>query len=280
MGSSPSIAELQAREDQFKKYLQTLQDDLAGKAENAETAMRKDIDSFYQHNNFDDATVFVSGKSTDFLHEKEFTAENLKKIIDAISAAVFSGGAAPKGTSTNPTAVEAASAALGPAIGAISNLELYIAGKVFDVLSNIVLSFGTGTSIAYTSSTKSQSLGYGLQMFTSVAASSYRSESYFVNEYISQYLYMYEIRFSVKQAQNEAAMGMVQLYQNELARFEAVLNQLGGKFSSGAIDFAAYESTSAKYLELIDSYEDRINKLKSEKRAQEVRATAAKVMAA
>lgn len=263
MGHSPSIEELQAKDDQFRKYLSTLEADLDQKASAAAEKMRTEVDTFYSDNAYHDAKAFVSGQNTDFLHEKEFSLENLKKVVDGISAAVFAGAAVPPGATTNKDGVQAADAALGSTVGAMSNLELYIAGKVFEVLSNVVLSFGTGSSVTYTSSTKSASLGFGLQMFTSVAASSYQSHSFFTNEYISQYLYMYEVRFSVAQAQTEAKMGLVQAYENQLTNFEQLLDKLGDSLTKGDIDLNAYAKTADQLQELIDRFQEKIDSLKS-----------------
>jgi hypothetical protein len=263
MGRSPSIEELQANDDNFRKYLTGLETDLDTKSAAAAQKMEADIAAFYLANHYDDSKEFGSGRNTDFLHEKEFSLDNLKKVIDAISAAVFSGAPVPKGASVNEEAVAEADKSLGKEVGAMANLELYIAGKVFDVLSNIVLSFGTGASVTYTSSTKSQSLGYGMQMFTSVAASSYQSHSFFQNEYISQYLYMYDVRFSIKQAQSEATMGIVQAYENQLAVFEDLLNKLADELDKGNVSLDAYGTTADKLQAYIEQFHTKIENLKA-----------------
>jgi hypothetical protein len=226
MGKSATIEDLQKNDAAFRTYLDGIEKDLATQSDAAQQKMRTDIDDFYTKNGYDDAKRFTDGKNVDFMHQSEFTMDNLKKVIDAVSSAVFAGAQPPAGSTVNEDAVKAADKALGPEVGAMANLELYIAGKVFDVLSNIIISFGTGTEVSFSSSTKSESLGYGIQMFTAVTASSYRSHSFFNNEYISQYLYCYDVRFSVKQAQSEAKMGIVQAYQNQLAVFEDLLTKL------------------------------------------------------
>jgi hypothetical protein len=267
MGSSPSIDDLRAKDNDFKAYLASIQQDLDAKSATMADKLNKDIGDFYTSNHYDDAKAFASGRNTDFLHEKEFSLDNLKKVIDAISAAVFSGAGVPAGASVNKDTVAEADKALGKEVGAISNLELYIAGKVFDVLSNVVLSFGTGASVTYTTSLKSESLGFGMQMFTAVASSSYQSHSFFNNEYISQYLYMYDVRFSLKQAQIEATIGLVQAYENQLAVFEDLLNRIGDELDQGTISLDAYESASEKYGGYIEAFRTKINSLTEPKAA-------------
>lgn len=263
MGSSPKIADLQAADDNFRNYLNSIEQQLQAESDTAVKKMQGDIAAFYTYNHYDDAKQFGSGQNTDFLHEQEFSLDNLKKVIDSISAAVFSGAPVPEGASVNKDAVAAADNQLGSEVGAMSNLELYIAGKVFDVLSNVVLSFGTGSSFTFSSSTKTESLGFGMQMFTCVSASSYQSHSFFSNEYISQYLYIYDVRFSVKQAQAEAELGLVQAYENQLAVFEDLLNKLGDELDQGAISLDAYQTTSDKYQSYIDQFHTKIDSLKA-----------------
>lgn len=264
MGKSPSIQDLEAKDNAFRDYLSNLEKQLDAQAAAAKTAMEAAITDFYTKNKYDDAKEFVSGQNTDFVHTKEFSLQNVKNIIDAISAAVFAGSAVPSGASVNKDAVQAADKALGKEVGAMANLELYIAGKVFDVLSNVILSFGSSTQMSYTSSTKSESLGFGMQLFTSVAASSYQSQSFFNNEFINQYLYMYDVRFSVAQAQEEAAMGIVQAYENQLATFEDLLNKLADQLDQGAITLDQYTTTSQAYEDFIDKYKAKIDALKTD----------------
>lgn len=262
MGKSPSIADLEAKDNAFRDYLNNLETQLNQQAATAKTEMEASITKFYADNKYDDAKAFVSGQNTDFMHTSEFSMQNVKNVIDAISAAVFAGSAVPPGTSVNADAVQAADKALGKEVGAMANLELYIAGKVFDVLSNVILSFGSSTSISYSASSKSESLGFGLQLFSTVAASSYQSQSFFNNEYINQYLYMYDVRFSVKQAQVEATMGLVQAYENQLATFEDLLNKLADQLDQGSITLAQYSDTSTQYQNFIDRYKEKIDSLK------------------
>jgi hypothetical protein len=263
MGSSPKIEDMRQNDDAFRKYLTDIQTDLDAKSASMSQKVQTEISDFYTKNHYDDAKLFASGQNTDFVHQEEFTMDNLKKVIDSISAAVFSGAPVPKGTDVNQDAVADADKALGKEVGAMANLELYIAGKVFDVLSNVVLSFGTGASVTYSTAVESKSLGFGMQMFTAVAANSYQSHSFFNNQYISQYLYMYNVRFSVKQAQVEATIGLVQAYQNQMAVFEDLLNKLGQELDEGTIALDAYETMSEKYQKFIDQFDEKISSLKS-----------------
>lgn len=281
MGSSPSVEDLKTKDTEFRQYLKTLEEDLGGKATDAETKLKGEIDAFYKQGGYDDAKPLISGQNTDFMHEKEFSLENMKNVIDGISAAVFSGAAPPKGAPTpNGDAVAAAGKAMGREVGALSNLELYIAGKVFDVLSSIVLSFGTGTSMTYTTATKSEPLGYGLQLFTSVSASSYESHGFFTNENIFEYLYMYRVLFSAQQAGTEVKMAIVENCENEAALKGELLNMYGEQLLNGKISLQQYDTTAALLHKGIEDLLAQINRLKSAAVTAKVKAVLERARAA
>ncbi|WP_329611965.1 hypothetical protein OG244_38610 [Streptomyces brevispora] len=263
---------MKAKDDEFRKYLKTLEDDLGAKAADAATKLQGEVVNFYKQSGYDDAKSIVSGQNTDFLHEKEFSLENLKTVIDGISAAVFAGAATPKGATPNGDAAAAAAKKLGTAVGALANMELYIAGKVFDVLSSTVLSFGAGSTMSYTTATKNEPLGYGMQLFTSVSASSYQSHSFFANESIFQYLYMYEVRWSAKQTDSEEEMLIQMALENELAVYVTKLNDYAEQCSEGAIAESTFDAVATQFHKQIKDFRAEINSLKSAETAAHVRA--------
>jgi hypothetical protein len=264
MGKSKSIAELEKQEDDFRQYLNKLQTELANKAASAKTDLQKTIDKFYGDNHYDDAKDLVSGENTHFEQSSEFSLANLKSIIDAISKTVFAGAAAPTGTDVNKEGVEKATKDLGAAVGKVTDLELYIAGKAFDVLSQTILSFGASNSLTFSSATKSEALGYGLQLFTVVAADSYKSTSFFNNQDINEYLYIYDVKFSLKQSKAEMTETLVESYENQIVAFTDMVNKQLEKLEQGTITPEQYQAVSDTYQSMIDRVQAQVDKLKSE----------------
>jgi len=253
MGQSPSIEEMQKKDDAFRQYLVGIAADLDAKSAAIQSKMQSDMTAFYTSNNYDDAKDITSGQNTDFQHQSEFSLANLNAVITAISDAVFAGSAPPAGTSVNGDAVKAADKALGAEVGAVSDLALYMAGKVFDVLGSVVLSFGAGTAVSLSTETKSEPLGFGLQLFAAVSAQSYQSHSFFNNDYIYEYVYAFDVKWSLKQQQTEATKGVAQLYTNDLVNFEARESQLADD-GAGKIDGNTFETSVAIYDSLIAKY--------------------------
>jgi hypothetical protein len=251
MGKAPSIDELAKSDSQFRGYLAQLEKELAEKSGAAQKQLQGEIDAFYKDSGFTDAQIVTSGQSYDFMQEQSFSLENLKTVIDSIAKAVFSGAEPPEGADVDKAAVDAATKALGPAIGEMANLELYIAGKVFDVLSNVLLSFGTSSEIKFSSTIESKPLGYGMQLFTAVSVDSYQSTAFFHNEFIYEYLYLYSVRFSLQQAKSEITRELVQLYEDQIVVFRHMEADLLAQLSSKKLTAVAYISAKAAYDQLI-----------------------------
>ena len=263
MGKAPSIAELEKSESDFRDYLLKLEKQLEAKSADSQAQLKAQIDAFYKDSHFTDAQVVTSGLNYDFMQEKSFSLDNLKTIVDAISKAVFSGASAPKGTDVNGKAVAAATDALGPTVGEMANLELYIAGKVFDVLSDVMLSFGTSTELKFSSSVESKPLGYGLQMFTAVSVDSYHSTAFFNDEYIYEYLYIYSVQFSVQQAKSEITRELVQLYEDQIVVFKDKVEGLLKDLEKDKLTVTAYSSAKAAYDTLIADAKAKADQLKA-----------------
>jgi len=267
MGHSPSISDMMKKEKAFREWLETQQQALEAREGDLQKVQNKAIGTFYSVNNYDDSKSLGGGSSTDFQHQSDFTMKNLKKVIDAIGNAMFSDSAAPGGVTTDPAEAKQAVAAaksLGGEVASEANLELYIASKVFDVLSEVIMAFGTSTKLSYTHTYKSVSLGYGMQLFCTVAADSQESHGFFTDETIFEYLYIYEVRFSEKQAKDEGERSLVTQYENAIAAFESRLKALFDEVQSGKLSGQQYEDQSNIWKKLITQNNDALQSMKAE----------------
>lgn len=221
MGHSPSIQEMESKEDEYRAYINKIETELEAKAKKYGDDMDAKIKAFYSDNDYD-KTDFISGRNADFMQASEWSLSNVKKIIDAISKAVFGEGKLPDGVEANKD--------LGKSIAQVGDLEVYVAGKCFEVLSGIIESFGSASSVSFNSSYKSEPLGNGMRLFATVVCDSYKSSSFFNNDEIYQYLYMYEVKYSVGEAQTQEKMTLTKLYEDQIATFtdkvESLLEQL------------------------------------------------------
>jgi hypothetical protein len=257
MGKSQSIQQMESKEDEYRAYLTKIQEQLNQRANTAEKDMDDHISAFYKENNYDKIN-FVSGKNSDFMQSSEWSLDNVKKIIDAISKAVFgaSGNVPVDTTVENKEKVSTS-------ILESENLQLYIANKCFDVLSGIITSFGSSSSLSYSSSYKEVSLGNGLHLFTTVIADSYKSESFFENQEIYQYLYIYKVFFSTAEARTEAKIDIVSLYEDQVETFKNKIEALLQELTDDKISAEQYENVSEIYQNLINQTVAKLDAIKS-----------------
>jgi hypothetical protein len=218
MGKSQSIQDLQAQDKAFEAYIADTEKYLNDQADNMDAHIKQQIDQWKA--NATDARIIVTGRNLDFVHEASFSLEKLQNILGTISSAVFAGTEAPPGTKVDTAAQKDVEKALGPAIEQAATIELFIAGKVFDVLGNIIYNFGSSTSTTYNSSITSEALGLGLQMFVGVGEQTYNSQSFFHNESIFEYVYTYQVFYSLKQLQQETEQTIANGLANQITAFE------------------------------------------------------------
>src|SRR6218665_576369 len=244
MGHSPTIKEMESKEDEYRAYINKIEQELEAKAKKYGDDMESKIKAFYTDNNYE-KTDFISGRNADFMQSAEWSLANVKKIIDAISKAVFGEGKLPDGVQANKD--------LGKSIAQAADLEVYVAGKCFEVLGGIIESFGSASSVSFNSSFKSESLGNGLHLFATVVCDSYKSSSFFNTEEIYQYLYIYEVKYSVGEAQTQEKMTLTKLYEDQIATFTDKVEQLLEKLESDKI-------TPEQYTDLQEVYNGLIGK--------------------
>lgn len=264
MGKSPSIAELAKKEDAYRQYLNKIEGELETKAKSYSNEMEQKINDYYLDNKWT-GQKFVSGKNSDFMQKSEWSMKNVKLIIDSISKAIFGDSTAPSGVTIAKTEE------IGKAIGKMENIELYIAGKCFEVLSGIIESFGSATTVEFNSGYKSVALGNGLHLFATVVCDSYKSESFFKNEEIYEYLYIYEVRFSTDEAKADAIHDIIRVYEDAVVTFNDKLEDLLNKLTTDAITGEQYETQSEIFNDLTKQYLAKIDALKANKALAEAR---------
>jgi len=218
MGKSPSIQELEARDQEFANYIEGVRKQLDGQADNMDQRIATLITEWKTHAS--DARIIVSGRNLDFVHEASFSLEKLQNILKTVASAVFAGTEAPPGTKVDDAAQKEVEEALGSAIEETAAIELYIAGKVFDVLGNIIYNFGSSSKVTLNSSITSEALGLGLQMFVGVGEQTYSAESFFNKETIYEYVYTYKVFYSLEQLKAETAQTIANGLANQITDFE------------------------------------------------------------
>ncbi|MDZ8051642.1 MAG: hypothetical protein RMX68_006070 [Aulosira sp. ZfuVER01] len=194
MGHSPSIDELRDQDRKFRQYLDELLDDINKKAADVRNQVNETISKHYSSGGWDDAKPFLDGENVDVQHVKDWSLDNVTKIIGAVKDAIFGTAPPPPGAKV----ADKKSEDIAPAFTAIAKLDEYIAAKAFDVISGILQSFMASTEVTAKREIKSEPLAPGLTLFVGILECGYQSQSFFQNEIITQDFYIYAVRYSAK----------------------------------------------------------------------------------
>ena len=227
MGTSPSIEELQKRDDDFRKYMQSVQDDTNAKKDQ----LQKEIDDirkkFYQDGGFDDAKPRIQGSHKDMQHISDWSMDNITRMLGSIRLAIFGDGKKPEGTPVADKDITKDLAVLG-----IHGMELYILNQAFSVIQGVLEAFSTQTSAKYVEDIKVEQLAPGLTLFIAVAQFNYKSDQFFTNELITSNLYVYDARFSLKHGINQAKETELSGLSNQLALWVGKSDSLTRKIAA------------------------------------------------
>lgn len=254
MGKSQNIAQLVQQNQSYQDYLQKLQDDLVAKSNKYDSDMKDAIEKYYKDNNWNKED-FISGKNADFMQESDWSLDNVQTIINAIASSIFGNGKTPDGVKVTE------GGDVSKAIGQMGSWETYIAGKCFEVLSGIIESFGSASSVQFSSSYKDEPLGNGLHLFVTVMCNSYKSKDFFDNQEIYEYLYLYEIKYSTGEAKQEANIALTQLYEDQIALFISMSENLNKKLQKNKITLQQYQTTNSSLENLIQESKNALNQL-------------------
>lgn len=254
MGKSQNIAQLVQQNQSYQDYLQKLQDDLISKSKKYESDMKDALEKFYKDNNWEKED-FISGQNADFMQESDWSLDNVQSIISAIASSIFGNGKTPDGVKVT----EGGDASM--AISDMASWETYIAGKCFEVLSGIIESFGSASSVQFSSSYKDEPLGNGFHLFVTVMCNSYKSKDFFDNQEIYEYLYLYEIKYSTGEAKQQANIGLTKLYEDQIAVLISMSEDLLKKLQKNEITLQQYQTTNSNLENAIQDAKNELNTL-------------------
>lgn len=256
MGMSKNIAELEKSNKEFSSYLEKIKGDLEKKGGDIEKEVKVQLEEFHKENNYK-YTSFMSGKNIDFLHKSEWSLDNLNKVIGNIVNSLFGSSKVPDGVKL--TKPEDVSKAVANAI----HMKDYIASQCFQIITGIIMSFGSSTQVKFSKSSKHEPIGAGLHLFTSVAADSYEAKQFASKEFIYQYAYVYEVTFSQEEATKTANMSLTKLYLDQIETFSSKINQALEKLEKDEISAEQYDTLDNIFSKRIEISKSKLKELET-----------------
>ena len=207
MGHSPSIADLKRQNQEFNDYMAQATANLKNRANDQRSAFQTAIDNIYKGQ---DQRIMGSGSNTDYKQATEFSLEPINKAMDAIAAAVFSGGSPPDGT-----VMGEAKEAIGIAAEMASFEALaLVAARAFIV--QVLGVFDTTASTSFHNTVSSKTLSPGLMLHVWNYGDAFQRKDFFNNEFIIENVIEFQLIYSFAQAKTQADIDYMKAHSDEI----------------------------------------------------------------
>jgi len=251
----------------FQEYIDVQIDAMNAAATTAQADMDAAIAQFYKDGAWDDAQPVVSGSYQQLDTASSWSLDPVIAMIDAVYAAMSGGPAAPPARSSPFKACGAGTKIQTPIPG-MSNLKgtfmsAAIPAAAFAVIENILAGFASSTNTMIARNFSEKTLAPGLMLFVTVIENQYHSSDFFSGEAIIQILYIFNARYSVKQAGAVRGANQVQLLVAQQAAFEqraVEVSDLIARLDVTRDDYQVALRQLQKILDLLNDYIDRLQK--------------------
>lgn len=270
MGRGPTIEELAEKEEAFRKYLDQIRADLEKDKQKDIDDLKNIIDNFYQ----DGGWSFQPLMQTDKVEVQQVSAwslDNVTKMMMAVRDAIFGNSTPPDGVSIEKPQ------SFANALGELADLNLLALDRAFAAVQGILETFATETSFRGKALTRTEVVAPGLTLFVSVRSDVWRSQGFFNNDSIAQYLFILRAFFSLDQAGDISKFNDLLAYEELKAAFRTRMLALSQKIADPSTPFSALvelEQELGHYAGQISSLQEKIDELQKkeiEKQTQLVR---------
>lgn len=250
MGQSNTIEQQAKLNTRIQAYVDQMRADL-DKSLAAETvALNARVKEHYSK--YGDDALMIASSYRHLTTTSEWSLKSINTMIDSCRTAIF-GGKLPDGAKKDTPKAE-----VTEAIKAMSNLDLLIANAAFDAVQALLSSVGSTTSTSISVKSDEKMLAPGMTLFITVVENSYHRKEFFSDETVIQNLFLFEVRFSIKEGKAMSKLSDLQAYENQK---QSMRNQLlkvddaVGKLDPTKDD---YLTTLTKFLGISDALNARL----------------------
>ncbi|KMT53593.1 hypothetical protein ACR52_21360 [Pseudomonas fildesensis] len=259
MGQSNTIKEQQEKNAEFQKYVDGMRADLNKIQAEQTQILDKHVKEHYSK--YKDDASMISSSYQHLTTVSEWSLASVNVMIDSCRDTIF-GKKLPVDPKKDKPPAE-----VNIAIKAMTNLELLIANAAFDVIQGLLTSAGSKTETGISIKYDKKMLVPGMTLFIIVMENSYQSKDFFSNESIIQTLFLFDVRFSIKEGKGMSELNDLQAYEEQKQVFRNQLRKLGNDFNDLDTKASDYLTSLAKFTEISDVLNKRlgsINKLLQE----------------
>jgi hypothetical protein len=256
MGKSPTIQDQAEKNKEFQDYIDGQSKALQAMVTSAMNDTASTIQKYYSDSKIDDATSLISGQYYHLSTITEWSLDNVSKIIDAVQSSVFGKTPAPTGSTANTQSSE-----VSTNLAKMADMTTLVTTAAFNCIQGILVTLNNTTSTSLTKQSDVKEIIPGLTLFITIIENTYSSSSFLNNESISQTGYVYDCRFSTKQAGAIASFQQVQALISEEAASQVQITKVNTAIE--ALDPVAddsYDTKLARFQKLLDGFNDAVAK--------------------
>jgi hypothetical protein len=251
MGQSNTIDEQQKFNTKFQAYVDQMREDLDKSLATQTTRLNEKIKEHYSK--YNDDSSMISSSYQHLTTVSEWSLASINVMIDTCRKAIFGGKLPANAKKDTPTAE------VDEAIEALTNLDLLIANAAFDVIQGLLTSAGSKTETGITVKTDKKSLAPGMTLFITVMENSYHRKDFLNDESIVQTLFLFDVRFSIKEGKQVTKLNDLLAYENQKQSMRNQLRQIDKVVSKLNPTADGYLVTLSKYTGISDVLNARLN---------------------
>ncbi|KQN54690.1 hypothetical protein ASE98_17185 [Pseudomonas sp. Leaf48] len=250
MGQSNTIEEQQKQNAKFQAYVDQMRTDLDKSLTTQTAALNDKIKAHYSKYN-DDASM-ISSSYQHLTTVSEWSLASVNVMIDSCRKAIF-GGKLPDGAKKDTPTAEVTAA-----IQAMTNLDLLIANAAFDAIQGLLTSVGSKTETSITVKTDEKLLAPGMTLFITVMENSYHRKDFLSDESIVQTLFLFDVRFSIKEGKAVTKLNDLQAYENQKQSMRNQLLKVDNEVDKLDPSADNYLTMLAKFTSISDTLNTRL----------------------
>lgn len=234
MGQGPSISQMAEKEQKFRDYLTQIRADLEKDKQTDIANLNAIIDKYYKDGGwtFD---PLMQLDSVEVQQVSSWSLDNVTKMINSVRDAIFSDTPPPSGVTVEKPADFTAS------MEYLNNLTLLVASKAFSAIQGILQTFATQSSFHGKSITKVEVIAPGMTLFISIRSDIWKSQGFFNNDSIAQYLYIIRSNFSLQQAGDMSKYNDLLAYEDLKAAYRTRIEDISKVIADPKTEFSALD---------------------------------------
>lgn len=255
MGKSNTISDQEKLNAQFQSYIDTQTRVLDQLTSGAQVAIDNTIATYYKAGGWSDAKPLVAGSYQHLSTASEWSLDSVSRMIDAVRDSIF-GKKPPEGT-TMPTLPSD----LAANVAKMAGMEQLIASAAFDAIQGVLAAFTSSTQTSVKKDYVTRVLAPGLTLFCCVIENQYSRGDFLSNNVIVQNAYVFDTRFSIRQAGDISAFNDIQALEAQKWAFRDQLAKVNAAVAALDPTEDAYQIQLAKYTAIGDTLDARLKML-------------------